>query len=189
MAQLDSKRRSYVKTISDWPRGTRRRGVGFLHDQVWFPAPTDGTFVPDRPGHIPIERFDGQWHELYLDRRMFWCRWLGFGIRIHTFYAGDDDAAPHDHPWWFITIPLRSYYETVQSEDGRLNSRVVRAWRPHFRRATHRHFVHEPLKPFKTIIITGNVSHNWSFYPTIRGKIRRVLHREWTNYNREREGA
>ena len=186
MAQLDSKRRSFVKTLRDWPKGTRRRGVGFIHDQIWFPVP-EGTFP--LPGTTEVMD-DGREYQLYLDRNMFWCSWLGFGIRIHTFHMGDDDAAPHDHPWWFITIPFRSYTETVQiptpdhwNNKFVLRSQKVRAWIPHFRSAFHRHFVHEPLKPFRTLIITGNVKHNWSFYP--EGK--RVLHREWTNYNREVE--
>ena len=113
--------------------------------------------------------------------------WTPLGtLRVHTFYRGDDDGAPHDHPWWFVTFPLRSYVETVQTglaPSILYNSRVVRAWRFHFRSAYHRHFVHEPDRPVRTVILTGRPKNNWSFYP--RG--RRVLHREWTNYNREEE--
>jgi hypothetical protein len=168
-----------VKTLADWPKGTRRRGWGHLHDQVWFPVPL-GVFP--RPGTTETMS-DGEEYQLYLDR---WMIWTPFGtLRIHTFHQGDDDCAPHDHPWWFITFPLQTYTETVQTPDGRLNSRPVKRWRFHFRSALHRHFVHDPGRPIKTIIWTGNVINNWSFWPDHRT---RVKHREWTNYNREAEG-
>lgn len=196
MAKLSSARRSFVKTLRDWPRGTRTRGWGFLHDQVWFPVSVkEANVYMHDPAFDVVEQIaeiQGEWHRLYLDRNMFWTP---FGtIRLHTFYQGDDDAAPHDHPWWFITFPFKSYTETVMEPDPRsidpahkqnyiMNSRLVRAWRFHFRSKFHRHFVHEPLKPFRTLIITGRNLNNWSFFPD--GK--RVLHREWTNYNREAE--
>ena len=50
--------------------------------------------------------FDNE--EAYLERWIIWC---GFTLRLHKFHKGDDDRAFHDHPWWFITLPLRSYTE------------------------------------------------------------------------------
>src|SRR5580692_11012239 len=49
--------------------------------------------------------------EPYLDRYIlyFWP----ITLRLHRFWRGDDDRAPHDHPWWFITIPFTSYVEAV----------------------------------------------------------------------------
>lgn len=195
MGTLTNERRSHVETVRDWPRGTRRRGFGFLHDQVWFPAPIKADVfgneaVPSRPERIRIKKFGGKWHELYLDRKMLWTP---FGsLRFHTFHMGDDDGAPHDHPWAFVTFPLSDYTETVQKPIVNrttsdllytMSSRLVKRWRFHFRRAAHRHFVHEPDGPIRTIILTGRARRDWAFYPNGR----RVPHREWTNYNREVE--
>jgi len=192
VAMLSSERKSCVETVKDWPKGTRRRGLGYLHDQIWFPA--------DVPVEAPSDHVmcrDFKWYQLYLDRKMIWTP---FGtLRLHTFYMGDDDAAVHDHPWWFITFPFRSYTETYEEEipswkwyDWRKKIpgdhpmywvrrvRLVRAWRFHFRRATHRHFVHAPDRPFRTIILTGPLKRNWGFWPDGDTFI---PHREWTNYN------
>jgi len=185
MAALSAKRKSHVELVGDWPKGTYRRRWGYIHDQVWFPCkPIEALRVEAlNPEEIMVK--DEQCYRLYLDRRMLWLGPINF--RFHTFYQGDEEAAPHDHPWWFITFPFRSYTETVQTPDGRMNSRVVRAWRFHFRRASHRHFVHEPLRPFSTIIMTGPLKHDWSFWPDAKT---RIPHREWTNYNRtERKEA
>jgi len=177
---LSSKRKSHVEVLRDWPRGTRRRGWGILHDRVWFPRDAPRSKYP------LVQQFGTEVYQLYLDRKMIWTP---FGsLRLHTFYTGDDDSSVHDHPWNFITFPFRSYTETVQTvtDNGtvNLNSRVVRAWRFHFRRATHRHFVHEPLRSFSTIIITGRNKRDWSFWPDGKTRIR---HAEWTSYERESE--
>lgn len=98
-------------------------------------------------------------------------RWIayGFGLsfRIHKFYRGDDDRAPHDHPWWFVTFPLRTYEEVV-AERSVLIHKTVRAWRPHFRPATYRHIVKMPpgAAPFYTIVISGQRSRSWGFWPS-----------------------
>ena len=103
----------------------------------------------------------------YLERWILWC---GFGtLRLHRFLAGDDASrGPHDHQWWFITIPFRSYVEFVPDEDGELDLRTVSAWRPHFRSSCYRHLV-EPFltgqfEPFYTIVITGPRARRWGFW-------------------------
>lgn len=97
--------------------------------------------------------------------------YFGATLRLHRFVRGDDDRAPHDHPWWFITFPFTSYVERywlpcptitftagmpLPGEPGFAcdsNSgisygtkwvedvRVVKAWRFHFRERKFRHFV------------------------------------------------
>lgn len=170
-------RRSFTERISDWPSGTRKRKWGFLHDKVWFPIPAREYLMRPARDHPDYAVFDYWYYRLYLDRRMIWTP---FGsIRFHTFHTGDEGSVFHDHPWWFITLPLRGYTETVQTDDGLENSRLVRAWRFHFRKAMHRHFVHEPKKPFSTLILTGRVMRDWKFWPEPGVS---VSHREWTNY-------
>lgn len=99
----------------------------------------------------------------YLER---WILWFGATLRLHCFHKGDDDRAFRDHPWWFITIPLRSYLETTP----RGPQRKVHAFLPHFRSAKHRHIVKliddeagQP-RPVWTFIMTGPKSKEWGFW-------------------------
>ena len=202
MARLSEKSRSHVETVSDWPKGTYKRKFGYLHDQVWFPV-SGNEYMQERPSpeYMVKHTIAGNtYYRLYLDRRMFWFKW--FHIRLHTFYQGDDDSAVHDHPWWFITIPFTTYYETVEEQIPspfpwydwrqrrpgdhptywRRRIRRVRAFLPHFRRATHRHFVLKPEKPFHTIILTGPLKRDWGFWPKDNAFI---PHREWATYDRD----
>lgn len=90
--------------------------------------------------------------------------WIG-RLRYHKMFRGDQDREPHDHPWWFITFPLRSYVEEVLTfKDGvwdhRLN--VVRAFRFHFRPARYAHRILGPV--FKDVPIgeyyrAGSLEH------------------------------
>ena len=90
-----------------------------------------------------------------------WILWFGATLRLHCFYKGDDDRAYHDHPWWFVTIPLRSYEEVTPA----LGTSLVKRGRPHFRRAQHRHIVRliAPA-PVWTLIVTGRKCQEWGFW-------------------------
>ncbi len=94
----------------------------------------------------------------YLER---WILWFGFTVRLHCFLKGDDDRAYHDHPWWFVTFPLRDYLEATPDSA----ERRVRRWRPHFRRAKHRHIVRlADARPVWTLILTGPKCKEWGFW-------------------------
>lgn len=117
----------------------------------------------------------------YLDRYIAYvykCR-----LRLHKFFRGDDDRAPHDHRWWFITFPFASYTERYWVKEmrwgtmlpgtyaaWRAKERVVKAWRFHFRPAEFRHIVlgraDGSTKPFWTFVITGSAERKWGFWPT-----------------------
>ncbi len=112
----------------------------------------------------------GQWrfgvtHDLvcdngapYLERWILWC---GFTLRLHKFHKGDDDRAYHDHPWWFITMPLQTYVE----QTPHAGLRTVRRWRPHFRKASHQHIVQvADQQPVWTFIVTGPKRREWGFW-------------------------
>lgn len=194
MARLNEARRSKVVTVSEWPRDARSRGVGWVHDQVWFPVSDEYRWDSE------MRRIDGSWYALYLDRKMFWFGWT---LRFHTFYMGDEDSAPHDHPWWFVTFPLVSYWETVEElipsplhwydwrkrrpadhpMYWRRRASKVRAFLPHFRRAKHRHFVHEGEKPIRTIVLTGRVARTWGFWP--RNHMF-VTYKRWADYRKRK---
>lgn len=110
----------------------------------------------------------------YLER---WLAYFGpFSLRLHKFWSGDDDRAPHDHPFWFITIPLTSYIEWVYDDVwlgvNRWHPRLqlVRAFRPHFRPASYKHIVVGPaagaFEPFYTLVLSRFIQPEWGFYPT-----------------------
>lgn len=113
-------------------RGWRNR-LAYVHDRIW----SHGVF--------------------YLERR--YIEFLGFSLRYHVFRAPDPDRGLHDHPWWFITFPLDSYWE--QREGIRLGY-LVREHRLHFRPATYRHRV--VSAPARTFVLTGRRSREWGFY-------------------------
>lgn len=114
----------------------------------------------------------------YLDR---WIVYDGLGtLRLHRFWRGDDDRASHTHPWWFITFPLCGYMERTFDKGVPTGTRYVAPFRFHFRPANFEHIVlygvrpramfgivlHEIVrKPFWTLVITGNKTNAWGFYP------------------------
>lgn len=119
---------------------------------------------------------------LYMTRYIVYLGWLT--LRAHKFYRGDDDRAPHDHPWWFITFPLKTYIEDVfvpqhftRRWAGELFGyesvwtnaysypNTVKAWRFHYRPATYRHIVRGSGKPFWSLVISGRPLRMWGFWP------------------------
>jgi hypothetical protein len=62
-------------------------------------------------------------------------------FRIHIFWRGDRDPDMHDHPADFWTFPLVSYVEEYRRNDGGVAFRIVKAFRPHRRRAELSHRV------------------------------------------------
>ena len=133
-------------------------------------SPSKSIILPyfDFTLHVGSQRF-GLSHDLvieqaepYLERWIFWC---GFSIRIHKFHKGDDDRAFHDHPWWFVTIPIKSYLELTPNQEAQ----TIKAGRPHYRKATHQHIVQlKDEKPTWTLIITGLKQREWGFWSGTR---------------------
>ena len=82
--------------------------------------------------------------------QMYMTRYFFGALRYHIMHRGDLDLDPHDHPWWFVTFPLRSYVEEVLTfKDGvwvkHLN--VVKAFRFHYRPSRYAHRILGPLFP------------------------------------------
>lgn len=131
----------------------------------------------------------------YLER--WFMYFFGFTFRVHKFYRGDDDRAPHDHPWAFLTFPLTGYFERVYPGNiyGNGVVRYVKPWRFHFRPSKYQHIVlgsHMDFvktyeykvewystEPFYTIVITSRKQRSWGFWPQIDkdtlGTIRRMF--------------
>jgi hypothetical protein len=98
-----------------------------------------------------------------------WILWFSYGLRVHKFWRGDDDRAPHDHPFDFWTFPLRSYTEKYwdpQAECFKL--RIVERFRWHYRPAEFRHIVigRKDRKYIWTIVFTCRFKRSWGFWPT-----------------------
>lgn len=99
-------------------------------------------------------------------------------VYLHKFLRSDDDRAPHDHPWWFISILLRGTY--IEHINGEINVRTAPAIC--FRSTKDRHRVellyhavpvddYTPYADIKwqalptwSIIITGPVVRRWGFW-------------------------
>lgn len=114
----------------------------------------------------------------YLDRFIAYV--AGGTLRLHKFYRGDDERASHIHPWWFITFPFTSYREDVYDKGRFVETRVVKAWRFHYRPRSFEHMVlgraDFKQKPFWTFVISGYAHEDWGFYPE-PGKF--VPYKQW----------
>lgn len=115
----------------------------------------------------------------YLDRLILYVG--GPTLRLHKFWRGDDDRAPHDHPWGFWTFPFRDYFEKAYRDDGSWYWNLVKRWRLHWRPAPYRHIVvgqarfsaangkvlwpEVTKQPFWTFVVTANYERKWGFWP------------------------
>lgn len=117
--------------------------------------------------------------------------WFG-RLRVHIFHRGDEDPDCHDHPWGFWTFPLRSYVEEVlevhrdtvmpgdkdpKPERFFTRHQIVKAFRFHYRPATHAHRVlgaynpaiytpqqrYFPAATIPTIVWREKPSRRWGF--------------------------
>lgn len=121
--------------------------------------------------------------EIYLERWYMYL--LGFTLRLHKFHRGDDERAVHDHPWPFLTLPFKGYWERIgykrhaQLGDS-VNVQYVAPFRFHYRPSSYQHIVlgsdlacASPggrwsgctPKPFFTFVITGRKDRSWGFWP------------------------
>lgn len=109
----------------------------------------------------------------YLTRwELFECRW--FAIYLHRFERSDDRSSLHDHPWNFITIPLKYGYNDCQYNGGRdefgqptFLRTLIKPFTIHYRKATHVHFVELLGKPEKkawTLVIRFKYIRYWGFW-------------------------
>jgi hypothetical protein len=148
-----------------WVRAGHSLRLGFSHDLVYDEGGENARLDP------------------YLERWIVWLPWVAryetcegcykfelssLTLRLHKFWRGDDDSAPHDHPWWFVTFPLKDYNEVWwDPKRQHLRARVVKRFRFHYRPATHRHYVvlGPRVAPVYTLVISGGWERRWGFWP------------------------
>ncbi len=94
-----------------------------------------------------------------------------FNIYLHEMYRSDDDRALHDHPWFWASFILRSYYtERSILAGGRFRDRdyFAGSLRFHGPRYAHRlmmpgHSSRATDRPL-TLFITGPRLRDWGFH-------------------------
>lgn len=142
-------------------------------------------------GKSTIYGRDGEHKTPYMTRY-----WFG-RLRLHVFYRGDADPDCHDHPWGFWTLPLTSYVEEVVDPTMTVHvanregvsiskvwptdtfSRVVRAFRLHYRPATHTHRVLGRYDGTYYVVNNGGIEDIIAGYPPEKndGKQRLPMYR------------
>ncbi len=122
-----------------------------------------------------IHRSNDQERKRYLERFYLLSK-KKIGQYIHIFWESDDDGL-HDHPWWSISIPLKTgFYEEMPGElfwsTGGTVTKFRKPWRPwapwriYFRTATDLHRVILPEGKegqVVTMFIRGPRVRNWGF--------------------------
>lgn len=97
-------------------------------------------------------------------------------IFLYKFLRSDDDRAPHDHPWWFISILLRGTY--IEHLNGKIKVRSSPSIAFRTTKDQHRiellwHYVDTEhygyqagwqAVPTWSIIITGRPVRRWGFW-------------------------
>jgi len=115
------------------------------------------------------------------DGKVYLNRW-GFGFKhfltgmIHVMDESDPGIDLHDHPWWFVTIPLYGGYEELRADcreapelarKGIYGKREVRRpFRPRVMRLDECHTITKLNKKRSvSLVISGPVKRTWGFYP------------------------
>ncbi len=125
---------------------------------------------------LVLKRFDGK---TYLSR-------FGFGFKnvasvlVHKMEAPDPGPDLHNHPWWFITIPLWGGYieqrthedlavqYAKEAESGypyRGTVEVRKPFRPKLMRLSQCHTITDLRKKTAwSLVITGPVKRDWGYF-------------------------
>ena len=85
-------------------------------------------------------------------------RW--FNVYLHNIRRSDDNRAPHDHPWWNVSIILRGWYIELMPQGERVRGvgSIV------FRKPTSLHRLIVPLRGSAwSLFITGPHVRTWGF--------------------------
>lgn len=119
----------------------------------------------------------------YLIRLTFF-KFRGWSLKLHVILKSDDDRALHDHPWWFVTLPLvNGYVECWKDKNGLTRVHIVKPWRFYFRPAhwTHRLVL---INPAVTLVLTGPMKRDWGFRTGFRY---RKGWTKWSDFKSERD--
>lgn len=85
-----------------------------------------------------------------------------FSINLHYIYQADTDRDLHDHPWDFITIPLKGSY--IEKTLTCINA--VKFGQIRYRKANFLHTIQEVMQPTVTLAILFRRRRIWGFQTT-----------------------
>ena len=92
-----------------------------------------------------------------------------FGVYLHDIHKDDQDRAPHNHPWSFLSLVVRgAYVERVyddpcgKPDEYREQTHHARSVHRMGRTAAHRIVYATP--GLKTLIVTGPRQASWGFF-------------------------
>lgn len=112
-------------------------------------------------------------------------------LYLHKFLRSDDERAPHNHPWWFVSLVLRGHY--LEYNDVPPNPSMRKRFSLAFRGLDVFHRValpngfrkdgsYGPL-PCWTLVVTGPDVRGWGF------RCREVILTKIVNNDRRHIGA
>ena len=86
-------------------------------------------------------------------------------LLLHHIWRPDCDRAPHDHPWWFVSLVLKGWYlENRYNADGYFTHQVRRRrFSIGFRRSTDLHDIREVSPNLWTLVLVGPKCREWGF--------------------------
>lgn len=129
-------------------------------------SPIRGTTSnPANTDKRKMKPFEIRWNEpLGIPECPYMYRWMlstpWFSVRIHKWYRSDDKRYLHDHAANFSTFILKGSYTDV-TDDHR---EFLPQYSFRYRKAEHKHYVHEPEPGTITILFFGKKVRNWGFY-------------------------
>lgn len=122
-----------------------------------------------------------QWDDPYLRRWWIIPRNGLFNIYLHHMLKDDDDRAPHDHPYWSLSLCLFGHIrekELIDRDKGdyRINEINAGDWR--WRSATMSHILQLPKGEAWTLFITGPRIRDWGFHCKKKWISQELFHRQ-----------
>lgn len=94
-----------------------------------------------------------------------------FNIYLHHMRHDDDDRAPHDHPWWSLSLCLDGYIQEMEllpkifeESEQRFRQNHIRKGDWKWRGKEYAHFLKLPEGDAWTLFITGPKICKWGFH-------------------------
>lgn len=94
-----------------------------------------------------------------------------FNIYLHHMRHDDDDRAPHDHPWWSLSLCLDGYIQEMEllpkifeESEQRFRQNHIRKGDWKWRGKEYAHFLKLPEGDAWTLFITGPKIRKWGFH-------------------------
>lgn len=104
------------------------------------------------------DQASGREHDPVYLRRLYLLRTPWFQVMLHRILRPDPDRHLHDHPWDFLSLVLRGWYQ--EQRGRRIHTR--RWW--NFCRAEGAHKITVVSPDCITLVFTGRKRRDWGFH-------------------------